>query len=78
MRGEFVNFIDKRTPGASGGGETLSIILGKKPELFTSALFISSQWDGKLDVLANSKTPLYIVIGENDSNVMNWIFSKTK
>ena len=53
--------------GASGGGETLSIILGKKPELFTSALFISSQWDGNLDVLANSKTPLYMVIGENDS-----------
>lgn len=23
--------------GASGGGETLSIILGKRPELFTSA-----------------------------------------
>lgn len=53
--------------GASGGGETLSIILGKRPELFTSALFISSQWDGNLDGLANSRTPLYIVIGENDS-----------
>lgn len=53
--------------GASGGGETLSIVLGKKPELFTSALFISSQWDGDLNVLANAKTPLYIVIGEDDS-----------
>lgn len=53
--------------GASGGGETLSIVLGKKPELFTSALFISSQWNGDLNVLANAKTPLYIVIGENDS-----------
>ena len=53
--------------GASGGGETLSIILGKRPELFTSALFISSQWDGDLNVLANAKTPLYIVIGESDS-----------
>ena len=53
--------------GASGGGETLSRVLGKKPELFTSALFISSQWDGNLNVLANTKTPLYIVIGENDS-----------
>ena len=27
--------------GASGGGETLSIILGKRPELFTSALFVN-------------------------------------
>ncbi len=53
--------------GASGGGETLSLVLGKRPELFTSALFISSQWDGDLNVLANAQTPLYIVIGENDS-----------
>ena len=53
--------------GASGGGETLSIILGKRPELFTSALFVSSQWDGDLEVLANERTPLYIAIGENDS-----------
>ena len=53
--------------GASGGGETLSIVLGKNPELFTSALFISSQWDGDLNVLANARTPLYMVIGENDS-----------
>lgn len=53
--------------GVSGGGETLSIVLGKKPELFTSALYVSSQWDGNLEVLANSKTPLYMVIGENDS-----------
>lgn len=53
--------------GASGGGETLSIVLGKRPELFTAALFISSQWDGDLKVLANAQTPLYIVIGENDS-----------
>ena len=53
--------------GASGGGETLSRVLGKRPELFTSALFISSRWDGGLNVLANAKTPLYIVIGENDS-----------
>ena len=49
------------------GGETLSIVLGKRPELFTSALFVSSQWDGDLEVLANARTPLYIAIGENDS-----------
>lgn len=53
--------------GASGGGETLSIILGKRPELFTSTLFVSSKWDGDLEVLANARTPLYIAIGENDS-----------
>ena len=53
--------------GASGGGETLSIVLGKTPEVFSSALFISSQWDGNLNILADAQTPLYIVIGENDS-----------
>lgn len=53
--------------GVSGGGETLSIVLGKRPELFTAALYVSSKWDGNLEVLANSKTPLYMVIGENDS-----------
>ena len=37
--------------GASGGGETLSIVLGKRPELFTSALFISSQWDGGMWII---------------------------
>lgn len=53
--------------GLSGGGETLSLVLEKKPELFTSALYISSQWDGKYEKLIQSKTPLYMVIGENDS-----------
>lgn len=49
------------------GEESLSIVLGKRPELFTSALFVSSQWDGDLEVIANERTPLYIAIGENDS-----------
>lgn len=53
--------------GVSGGGETLSIVLGKRPELFTSALYVSSQWDGDYKTFANSRTPLYMVIGENDS-----------
>lgn len=53
--------------GVSGGGETLSIVLGKSPELFTSVLYVSSKWDGDLEVFANSRTPLYMVIGENDS-----------
>ncbi len=53
--------------GLSGGGETLSLVLEKKPELFTSALYVSSQWDGKYEKLIQSKTPLYMVIGENDS-----------
>lgn len=52
--------------GYSGGGETLSIMLGKNPELFAKALHVSSKWDGDLSVLAKAETPLYIFIGESD------------
>lgn len=53
--------------GVSGGGETLSLVLEKAPELFTSALYVSSQWDGEYDNLVKARTPLYMVIVENDS-----------
>lgn len=52
--------------GYSGGGETLSLVLGKKPELFTRALMCSSQWDGAYDLVVKTKTPIYFVIGESD------------
>ena len=52
--------------GYSGGGETLSLVLGKKPELFAAALMCSSQWDGAYQPVVNAKTPVYFVIGEND------------
>ena len=52
--------------GYSGGGETLSLVLGKKPELFVAALMCSSQWDGAYQPVVNAKTPVYFVIGEND------------
>ncbi|WP_286174768.1 prolyl oligopeptidase family serine peptidase [Harryflintia acetispora] len=52
--------------GYSGGGETLSIVLAKRPELFTAALHCASQWDGDLTVLAQSRTPLYLAVGERD------------
>lgn len=52
--------------GYSGGGETLSLVLGKKPELFTAALMCSSQWDGKYKPVVKAKTPVYFVIGEDD------------
>ena len=52
--------------GYSGGGETLSLVLGKRPELFTRALMCSSQWDGEYEPVVKAKTPVYFVIGEND------------
>ena len=53
--------------GYSGGGETGSIVLGKRPELFSAYLMTSSKWDGDLEVLANAHTPVYMAIGEDDS-----------
>lgn len=53
--------------GYSGGGETGSLIMGIRPELYTAYLETSSQWDGDLEALAKAKTPVYLATGENDS-----------
>lgn len=52
--------------GYSGGGETLSLILSDRPDLYTAALICASQWDGNYNKIVDSKTPVYFVIGEND------------
>ena len=43
--------------GYSGGGETMSRALGKRPDLFTAYLHCSSQWDGDYQPVADSRTP---------------------
>lgn len=53
--------------GYSGGGETGSLVMGMRPELYAAFLMVSSQWDGDLEVLAQAKTPVYLVTGERDS-----------
>lgn len=52
--------------GSSDGGETMSMVLGKRPELFTAYLHGASQWDGDYEVLAESRTPVYLAIGIYD------------
>ena len=52
--------------GYSGGGETLSWILTKEPELYRAALMCSSKWDVYFNKIVKSKTPIYFVIGEED------------
>ena len=52
--------------GYSGGGETMSQVMGKRPELFTAYLQCSSQWDGDYEPVIESRTPVYFVIGESD------------
>ncbi len=53
--------------GMSGGGETGSIVMGKRPELYTAYLETSSRWDGDLETLAGARTPVYLAISESDS-----------
>ena len=52
--------------GYSGGGETLSLVMGMEPELFCATLFCSSRWDGNLEALAAARVPVCIVVGESD------------
>ena len=52
--------------GYSGGGETLSLVLGLRPDLYGRALACSTQWDGDLEALANAETPVYMAIGKDD------------
>ena len=53
--------------GYSGGGETGSLVMGMRPELYAAFLMVSSQWDGDLEILAAAKTPVYLATGEQDS-----------
>lgn len=52
--------------GYSGGGETMSIVMGKRPDLFTAYLQVSSQWDGAYEPVAAQYLPVYLAIGRND------------
>lgn len=53
--------------GFSGGGETGSLVMGKRPELYTAYLATSTRWDGDLEALAQAQTPVYLAVGEEDS-----------
>lgn len=44
----------------------MSLVMGKRPELFTAYLQCSSQWDGDYAPVIKNKTPVYFVIGEDD------------
>lgn len=52
--------------GYSGGGETMSLVVGKRPDLFTAYLHVSSKWDGEYEPVADSMLPVYFAIGRND------------
>ncbi len=52
--------------GYSGGGETMSQVIGMRPDLFTAYLQCSSQWDGAYAPVVEARVPVYFVIGESD------------
>lgn len=52
--------------GYSGGGETMSRVMGMEPDLFTAYLQGASQWDGSYEKVVKSRTPVYLVVGEHD------------
>lgn len=52
--------------GFSGGGETMSLAVGKRPELFSAYLHVSSQWDGEYEPVVKARLPVYFAIGRND------------
>lgn len=53
--------------GYSGGGETGSLVMELRPELYAAYLMMASQWDGEMELLAEARTPVYMIIGEDDS-----------
>lgn len=52
--------------GFSGGGETMSRVMGKRPDLFTAYLQVSSQWDGDYEPVVKNRLPVYFAIGRDD------------
>lgn len=52
--------------GFSGGGVTMSQVVGKRPDLFTAYLQINSQWDGEYEPVVEQRLPVYFAVGRND------------
>ena len=44
----------------------MSLVMGMRPDLFTAYLQCSFQWDGDYEPVVESRTPVYIVVGESD------------
>ena len=73
--------------GYSGVGETMSLVLEKRPELFSAYLHVSSRWDGDYEPVAEQRLPVYLVVGREDEyygsaptqqaydeEIMGWLF----
>ena len=63
--------------GYSRGGRVMSVILTKRPDLYSAALDISSKWEGDEAVIVKNRLPIYFVIGENDESFGSDPFRET-
>ncbi len=65
----------------SGGGETMSLVMGMRPDLFTAYLHCSFQWDGAFAPVAESRGVRSQHGGGNlfaeDEEIMGWLFGRT-
>lgn len=52
--------------GYSGGGETMSRVMGMRPDLYTAYLQCSSQWNGNYTEVVKARVPVYFAVGEKD------------
>lgn len=52
--------------GYSGGGETMSLVMGQRADLFRAYLHCSSQWDGDYQSVVDNETRVYLVVGKDD------------
>lgn len=53
--------------GFSAGGETGSLVMGMRPDLYTAFLAVSTRWDGSLASLSAMRRPVYMAVGAEDS-----------
>jgi len=52
--------------GYSFGGETVSLVMAKRPELYSRVLHMASRWDGSVGALVEQEIPVMMVIGDDD------------
>ena len=52
--------------GYSFGGETVSLVMAKQPELYSRVLHMASRWDGSVGALVELGIPVMMVIGDDD------------
>ena len=71
FQGVGANMVKVYLHGYSGGGETGSLVMAKRPELYTAFLCCATKWDGDMDALVKARTPVYLVTGES---IMGWLF----